>query len=256
MRSLHLRLALISITTLSVAAALACSSSSSSDDDDDITGTDSGGGGTDATTIDATPVTDAGPADAEVPCTATPCVRQVTVGGAVSCALLDDHSIRCWGNNRSGELGSGTLDAGVVSPATMIPPVTVPGITDAIAFAATGELVGQLDTICAIVGGGGMECWGDNVYGQLGNETAGALTAIGPTPTHVLHVQSVGGGVAHVCVVTDDGGVSCWGSNYYAEVGHTNADGGNREPIPSDVPFGAAVSFTQVSGGLEHSCGV
>ncbi|HYD10146.1 MAG TPA: hypothetical protein VEA78_08590, partial [Acidimicrobiales bacterium] len=34
----------------------------------------------------------------------------VSAGSTYTCALLDDHSVRCWGTNQDGELGLGHLD--------------------------------------------------------------------------------------------------------------------------------------------------
>ena len=40
------------------------------------------------------------------------CAVALAAGGGHVCALLDDHTVRCWGQNSSGELGFGTYDAG------------------------------------------------------------------------------------------------------------------------------------------------
>ena len=42
-------------------------------------------------------------------CTVTPCAIALAAGGGHVCALLADHTVRCWGQNASGELGSGAL---------------------------------------------------------------------------------------------------------------------------------------------------
>ena len=73
-----------------------------------------------------------------------------------TCALLQTGTIKCWGNNTSGQLGNGTETNSSV-------PVEVLGITDATAIVASGEYT------CALLQTGTIECWGDNRSGQLGN---------------------------------------------------------------------------------------
>jgi alpha-tubulin suppressor-like RCC1 family protein len=62
-------------------------------------------------------------------------------------------------------------------------------------------------------------------------------------------IQDITAGTAHTCVITSDGGVQCWGSNTYGQLGN----GANQE---SNVPVDVAVlgSATKIVAGGNHTC--
>ncbi len=70
-----------------------------------------------------------------------------------------------------------------------------------------------------MTGTGGLLCWGDNGSGALGDGT----TSDRPTPVGVASlatgVQDVAAAVGYSCVITSTGGVKCWGSNFFGQVG-------------------------------------
>jgi alpha-tubulin suppressor-like RCC1 family protein len=82
--------------------------------------------------------------------------------GYHSCAVLQDGTVRCWGDNVSGQLGDGTRTG-----ASM--PVTVTGISTAVKVSS-----GDFHT-CALLQGGTVSCWGLNTYGQLDRTTTAWL---------------------------------------------------------------------------------
>src|SRR5437773_2188179 len=92
----------------------------------------------------------------------------VSSGYEHACALLGDHSMRCWGRNVDGQLGNGIpLPA---PPGTQCPsswcsstPVRVVEITSAAAITA-----GAYHT-CALLPDRTVQCWGRNDDGQLGD---------------------------------------------------------------------------------------
>jgi alpha-tubulin suppressor-like RCC1 family protein len=167
---------------------------------------------------------------------------QVAAGYGHACALIVDGSIRCWGENREGQLGNGaTADPGVAEP------VTVTGVTGALAIAT-----GAYHT-CAIMPDRTVACWGRNDQGQLGD---GTLTT-SSTPVQVVTgsgpltgAAALTAGGAHTCVLLVDADVKCWGENGNGQLG----DGTNvlkRHPVRVN-----GVNAVAVSAGWQHTCAV
>jgi alpha-tubulin suppressor-like RCC1 family protein len=159
-----------------------------------------------------------------------------------ACAVTTAGDVWCWGDDSAGQLGNGTTtDAGVGTPVH----VTLPG-------AASEIGVGELHT-CAIVGpdtNDGVWCWGDNTYGQLGNGGGGPST----TPVQaqgVSRVRNLAVGGEHTCVVlTNAGGVACWGKDGSGELGNNDT---HDSPTPVQVTGIGGAPAGLVAGGF-HTC--
>ena len=86
---------------------------------------------------------------------------------------------------------------------------------------------------CALMSTGGVRCWGDNTYGQLGDGTT--TSRLIPPPVDVLMgVQSIAIGDSHTCALLQTGGVRCWGDNTRGQFGDGTTT--NRlAPPPADM---------------------
>ena len=83
----------------------------------------------------------------------------IASSGNHNCALMSAGGVKCWGLNDHGQLGDGTKT-------TSATPVDVVGLHGPAAAIATGPF-----HTCAVLRSGGIDCWGSNGAGQLGDGT-------------------------------------------------------------------------------------
>jgi alpha-tubulin suppressor-like RCC1 family protein len=86
-------------------------------------------------------------------------VAAISVGLDYACAVTSAGAARCWGANNEGELGNGSTTGSLA-------PVGVSTLSAGVVAISAGN-----DHTCALLSGGGVQCWGDNPWGQLGNGT-------------------------------------------------------------------------------------
>jgi cysteine-rich repeat protein len=82
-----------------------------------------------------------------------------------TCAALSDGSVKCWGNNSSGELGLGDVQTRGDGPSEM--GNNLPSIDLGMGKTAAALTAGSSHT-CARLNDGSVKCWGGNGFGTLG----------------------------------------------------------------------------------------
>jgi alpha-tubulin suppressor-like RCC1 family protein len=122
--------------------------------------------------------------------------------------LTTDGGVKCWFN--FGEV-----------------PVDVGGLTSGVVALSAGG-----GHNCAVTSAGGLKCWGSNLFGQLGNNSAPLRSAV---PVHVsgliADMAAVSTGYEHTCALAA-GGVKCWGHNISGQLGDTTT---TDRSLPVDV---------------------
>jgi alpha-tubulin suppressor-like RCC1 family protein len=128
-------------------------------------------------------------------------------------------------------------------------PTRVPGLTGATAISA-----GEAHT-CALTTGGGLQCWGFNFYGQLGDgstvnrHSPVAVTGLGSG------VAAVTAGDVHTCALMAGGGAKCWGANSQGQLGDGQVCGATWCSLPVDV-MGLSSGVAAIDAGAGHTCAV
>jgi len=187
----------------------------------------SGALGNGATTNSSVPVTVSGLSGA----------TSISVHKSFACSIIAAGSAMCWGYNAYGQLGDGTITSRTT-------PVSVNGLSGLpTAIAAGGSHA------CAALSDGSVNCWGDNLYGQLGDGNGPTDSS---TPVTVLSVStaiSIAAGVNHNCALLVDGTAKCWGRNEHGQLGNGTTMNSSTPVVVSGL--GGAISIT---ASEYHSC--
>ncbi len=103
----------------------------------------------------------------------------LALGGLHSCALLEDHQVKCWGQNFYGQLGLGDIvDHGITGMGNALPVVDLGRGHSAKAIAA-----GRYAT-CAILDDDSAKCWGQAIMANFADTTQ-AHFALGDEPNEM-----------------------------------------------------------------------
>jgi alpha-tubulin suppressor-like RCC1 family protein len=182
----------------------------------------------------------------------------ISAGFAVTCALLSDGTVRCWGLNLSGQLGNGSASGPQLcgaegqEVACATAPVPVVGISTARAISTGGNHT------CALLAGGALRCWGLNTRGQLGNgnqDFCRDMISCSATPLPVGGITtattiSAAGSGQHTCATLDDGTARCWGRNDFGQLGNTTVG----DFLPTPLAVSGVTGATAIAAGFQHSC--
>jgi len=167
-------------------------------------------------------------------------VTALSAGSEFTCGLLVGGTVRCWGANFAGQLGSATPDSSL----DWTTAIAVPGVVDA-AFVSAG-----VSQACAVLSGGTVECWGKDLASTSTFEEP-------PLPPHeILGVHdaravSVGRGIA--CALIADGSIQCWGADGTSSLGNANQSGSSPDSS-SPVSVTGVSAAIAVSSSTDHNC--
>nr|WP_259465317.1 InlB B-repeat-containing protein [Bifidobacterium sp. wkB344] len=183
-----------------------------------------------------------------------------------SLAVGSDGNAYAWGNNSDGQLGNGTRTSQTTPVRVKTPDRnTYPDLPEDFTYvqvSAGGEYS------LALGSDGYIYAWGNNKYGQLGNNTrtnspvpVRVRDPNSPTDTNKgLKVTQVSGGGEHALAVGSDGYAYAWGRSNSGQLGN---NGTRNSPVPvrvrdpnSPTDTNKGLKVTQVSGGGEHALAV
>ncbi|MED5484982.1 MAG: hypothetical protein VYE59_00040, partial [Candidatus Thermoplasmatota archaeon] len=169
----------------------------------------------------------------------------ISLGYDHSCAILENGLMKCWGDNKDGELGIGKTTTALGTSAL--------GSNSDFRFIDLGSDRGvfKISTgqamSCALATDGEVYCWGANNQGRLGtgsnpssnvgdseSEMGDNLVAVDfgtDIKTQQLYISKgelnfnyYSTGNPHSCAINSDGKVRCWGTGSYGELGNEITD--------------------------------
>ena len=192
----------------------------------------------------------------------------IAAGSRHNCALMTDQTVRCWGSNSFGQLGSGS---GVFNQAGSDQAALVLN-ADGSPLSGVMAVAAGTSHSCALMSDSTLRCWGANNAAQLGFVateacSAGAARPCATSPSTVLNSDmsafsgavslSAGGDVT--CVLLASGGERCFGDGSWGQLG--NASDANAVSAVS-VVSGPGPNRADLSGifglslGTQTNCAV
>jgi alpha-tubulin suppressor-like RCC1 family protein len=149
----------------------------------------------------------------------------ITAGWYFTCAILDNGTVKCWGNNDSGQLGQNTTDVlgdGIGEMGNDLPAVYLGDGRTATKIAANAR------SVCVILDNNALKCWGSNIFGGLGTgdstnrgDTAGSMAALGTVNLGTGQVpEQIAMGNYHTCVILTSTNMKCFGMGLFGQLGN------------------------------------
>jgi len=185
----------------------------------------------------------------------------ITAGDEHTCALLDNASVKCWGENDKGQLGLGNRDDrgdGIGGMGDSLPAVDMGSGRTATSITTGTEYT------CVLLDDDSVKCWGRGHVGQLGNEkTEDRGDEDGETGDSFAKVDlgsnrtatAIAAGNFHTCAILDNSSIKCWGLNDSGQLGI--GDTNNRVYLGDDLPavdLGAGRTARGIAAGDSHTC--
>jgi len=172
-------------------------------------------------------------------------ITHIATGTHHTCALDTLGQVYCWGYASSGQIGDGTTAPQRNTPVAVN---TTAGTGD-----MNGKTIAQIATgffhTCALDTDGRVYCWGDNGWGQLGDNTntnsttpVAVNTTAGTGAMNGKVITQISAGPSHTCALDTAGQVYCWGNN-------SNGQLGDNSTVNSNIPV--AVNTTVGTGDMD-----
>jgi alpha-tubulin suppressor-like RCC1 family protein len=168
-------------------------------------------------------------------------VIKIGLASNTGCALLDTQEVKCWGANE-------------INPSLYNPPSS----STALQIAGFGPGSGVIDLAvgtnyaCVLFNTGEVRCWGDNYYGQLGDNS----TTNSSVPKTVVGLGS-GSGVIKIdthnsttCALFANNNIKCWGGNWHGQIGDGTK---NNALIPVPITQ-LSTMVADIKLGYGHTC--
>jgi alpha-tubulin suppressor-like RCC1 family protein len=183
-------------------------------------------------------------------------VTSVDAGYYHACAIDSAGTGYCWGDDGNGQLGNGGSNTNSNVPVKLSKSGAISGSTVLTQISAGGYHT------CALSSGGSAYCWGQNNYGELGNNsTTDSGVSVAPTYNGLFTsgtVIQITAGLYHTCALTSLGTAYCWGYGTYGQRGDNNSLITTQSTPVAVVTTGvlSGKTLSQISAGTSHTCAI
>ncbi|WP_395739382.1 choice-of-anchor D domain-containing protein [Prosthecobacter sp.] len=181
-------------------------------------------------------------------------VAAISMGQAYSLALCSDGTVVAWGFNFYGQLGNNSTTQSTIPVA-----VSTSGVLSGRSVAAVSAGLYHSLALCT---DGTSVAWGNDSYGQLGNNSlTNSLVPVAVTTSGVLSgksVTAISAGQYHSLALCSDGAVTACGNAVDGELGNNSQVQSKVPVLVNSASLAAGERFVQVSssGTASHTLAI
>jgi len=172
--------------------------------------------------------------------------KQVACGYYSTAAIKTDGTLWTWGKNTNGVLGNNTSGSANNKSS---PIQTISGGTN------WKQVFPNDRHVSAIKNDGTLWLWGDNTYGQLGDNTTAHKSSPVQTITFATDWKQAACGYYHTAAIKTDGTLWTWGLNGDGQLGDNKSGSANNKSSPIQTITGGS-NWKQVSAGGGHTAAI
>jgi len=166
--------------------------------------------------------------------------KDFSAGNNYAVEINESGEIYSWGYNNCGQLGDGTTE-------TKYTRTKINVVGTYFQKVSAGH-----DHTIALSESGDIYAWGENEYGQLGDNTT--IDKLEPVKITVIGVKfkDINAGQIHNIALSTTGDIYTWGRNFYGRIGDGTT---NDKHVPTKITV-SGVSFKSISAGSFHSMAI
>lgn len=161
----------------------------------------------------------------------------ISAGTSHTCALSGSGQAYCWGYDGDGALGNGSTFGG-----------RIPQVVQQPAGVTFVQISSNYLHSCGLTSGGQAYCWGENGWGQLGDNSTTDRNAPVAVQQGAISFVSITTGGDFTCGVDASGHAHCWGGDGTQQLGN-GTGGASLTPTAVTMPTGVSFAFASIDSG-------
>jgi alpha-tubulin suppressor-like RCC1 family protein len=171
-------------------------------------------------------------------------IKKIKSSGRHSLILTEDGRVFSYGCSLDGRLGIGNIPFNIHSPALVNSLLNY-----RVEYISTGFWHNIVGTSC-----GKIFSWGNNDEGKLGlNNTESSFVPIEIYSLRGTFIKQATGGAWHSLLLSTEGRIFSWGSNYWGQLGLDNQSSRKDRHVPTEIEFFRNLKVKEISAGSNFS---
>jgi len=176
----------------------------------------------------------------------------ISAGSTHTCAILDDGSLTCFGNDYSGQLGNGPGQSDSSVPGIVDGGFTWDNSTGSNSGSSATNLIASSEGADLTIG----EAMSNITFQYNASAVSGSGSGSSSSSSFAYANNKLSAGSYHTCAILDNGDLKCWGADAQGQLGDGGSYTNTNAPSSTAIDLGTGRTAIAVPAGHEHTCAI